>query len=377
MIKKYRILYGLEAADAGALKHLVYLVTRLDPILFDVTIIISACRSDRAYDAVREMEEAGATVVIIPMQRRISPWKDLKSLVKIMRHLKDNRYDAVHAHSSKAGILFRLAAWLKGVPCIAYTPHCFYFQGKTGVVRSLYAGIEKIMGLITDHIIVSNNERNSALKHRIVPAAKLKSINNAINFQEYEEYIELSALRHSLKIDDTCTIVGSVGRLTQQKDWETYIYAAAETVAHYPNIVFLIVGDGEQQEYLQQLVGMLGLSDKVLFTGYREDIQHIFSIIDIYVSTSLWEGLPYVLLEAMWFKKPVIATDLDYGDIIKDEENGYLVRCREYKRIAGKIEDLIRDSALSKKMGEQGHHRVKKYFRFAEFVRRHEELYLQ
>jgi glycosyltransferase involved in cell wall biosynthesis len=382
MNDKRRILYGLEAADGGSMKHLLYLVLKLDKTLFDITVVVSQKRSPRVYEAIARMQQAGARVIVMPMERSIHPWKDLKALIAIYRLLRANRYDVVHAHSSKAGVLFRLAARLAGVKRIVYTPHCFYFQSKTGLARYGFAAIERILGGMTDTIVVSNGERNSALRYRIADSARLSNINNAINFDEYatlSDPIQQADRQHlcrQLGIPAGAIIVGAVGRLTRQKDWETYIYAAAETLKTYPQAVFLIVGDGELMDTLQLLIDRLGLRGRVIITGYREDIRSVFALIDIYVSTSLWEGLPYVLLEAMWFQKPVIATDLDYGDIIQDNQNGYLVSCRDYRLIAGKIGHLIRNERLGKEMGKKGFLMAQKCFSFKTFVRKHEELYL-
>jgi glycosyltransferase involved in cell wall biosynthesis len=380
MDKKCRVLYGLEAADAGALKHLLYLVLKLDRNLFEITVILSEKRSARVHSAIEKMRRAGARVFLLSMGREIRPWQDLQAMLAIFHHLRANRYDVVHAHSSKAGILFRLAAWLSGVKTIVYTPHCFYFQSKKGIKKWLFAGIERLMSVFTHHIVVSNGEKNSALRHGIAGPGMLKSINNAINFDDYSypsgQVAGRSAIRAQLGIGENTIVVGAVGRLALQKDWETFIYAAAETTRLYSNAVFLIVGDGELMDDLKSLIHRLGLTEKVIIAGFREDIAQMFSVIDIYVSTSLWEGLPYVLLEAMWFKKPVIATDLDYGDIIQDNENGYLVACRDYRLIASKIGHLIKNEQLGSEMGRKGYLIAERCLSFKTFVSRHEELYL-
>jgi len=382
MDRKCRILFGLEAADGGSIKHLLYLVLKLDKSRFDITVMLSWKRSRRVYEVIAKMQLAGAKVIVMPMERSISPWKDLKAMIYIYRFLRSNPCDVVHAHSSKAGALFRIAARLAGVPRIVYTPHCFYFQAKTGWAKKAFVAMEKWLAGFTHYIVVSNGERNSALRHGIANAQKLRNINNAINFDEYNSPpacsppAERLTLLSQLGIPNDTIVVGAVGRLTLQKDWETYIYAAAETLKTWSNTVFLIVGDGELMDPLKSLIHRLGIAGKVIITGYRDDIQQVFSIIDIYVSTSLWEGLPYVILEAMWFQKPVIATDLDYGDIIQDNENGFLVSCRDYRLIAGKITHLIRNQQLGKEMGRKGFQLAQKCLSFNTFVRKHEDLYL-
>ncbi|GGB24191.1 glycosyltransferase family 4 protein [Puia dinghuensis] len=378
MRKKIHILYGLEAADSGALKHLTYLATNLDQTIFEITVILSTRRStEYAYRHIMQMRRSKIRVIVIPMERNIHFGKDIVSFWAIFSHLVQNQYDIVHAHSSKAGVLFRVAAWMARVPAIFYTPHCFYFQGKSGIKRAVYSAIERWMGAITDHIVVSNNERDAAMNYNIAGSEKLLNINNAIDFEEYKSCRRKEILKRAMGLQENALVVGAVGRLVEQKDWLTYIYAAKDTIARFPEAVFLIVGEGELREYLQDTIDFLGMTDKIIITGYYAEIAEIYSVIDIYVSTSLWEGLPYVLLEAMWFRKPVVATDLGYSDLIQERENGFLVTRKDYSLIAKRIGQLIQDQALRQRMGEKGHQRVSRLFTFQKFVRSHEKAYLQ
>jgi glycosyltransferase involved in cell wall biosynthesis len=376
--KKIRILYGLEAADSGALKHLTYLATNLDQAIFEIIVVLSVRRSGEfAYRHIRQMRKLKIEVVVIPMERSIHLWKDFVSFVAIFRHLAKNRYDIVHAHSSKAGVLFRMAAWIARVPSIVYTPHCFYFQGKVGIKKTFYSAVEKCMGVITDYIIVSNNERDAAIQCKIAALEKLLNINNAIDFDEYNANRRKDILKAAMGLQENALVIGAIGRLVEQKDWLTYIYAATETIAHFPETVFLIVGEGELREFLQDTIDFLGMTNKIIITGYYEQIDEIYSVIDIFVSTSLWEGLPYVLLEAMWFKKPVITTDLGYSDLIQERENGFLVTVKDYLSLAERIGQLIQDQPLRQHMGENGYQLVSKQFTFEKFVRSHERVYSQ
>jgi glycosyltransferase involved in cell wall biosynthesis len=371
---KIRILYGIEAAEGGALKHVVYLALHLDRRLFDITVMLSTRRTDKVYAEMDKLRAAGVTVIELDMERTITPKKDLAALLSLYAHLGRHAYDVVHAHSSKAGVLFRVAAWLRRVPAVLYTPHCFYFQGRSGIVRAGYATIEKLMALVTDALVVSTNEKNSALQYRVATPRKLVNINNAIDFREYR-FGEKHAVRRELGIAEGVVVVGAIGRLVEQKGWLTYIYAAREIVRDFPDVVFLIAGDGALRAELTHTIRALGLAGKVFITPHCDEIGRIYSAIDIFVSPSLWEGLPYVLLEAMWFKKPIVATDLGYGNLIVDQENGYLVAAEDYLLMAARIEQLLRNQALINRMGESGYSRVNAHFSFPAFVRAHEKLY--
>ncbi|TBO44281.1 glycosyltransferase family 4 protein [Pedobacter kyonggii] len=372
---KTRILLGLEAADGGALKHVIYLANYLNKNLFDVTVILSP-RSDNTYDILKSMTDIGVRLVFIPMIRNVNPLKDFISFVRIFSFLNKNTFDIVHAHSSKAGALFRVAAWFKKVPLTIYTPHCFYFQTKKGLGRTYYILIEKMLGKITDYIVVSELEKNYGLKYGIADGNKMLNINNAVKFNEYQHH-DSCFVKKKFGLDENCIVVGSVGRLVEQKDWATYLYAAKRLLSSFPKVIFLIVGDGELYDGLKELTASLEIADNVRIMGYSANISEIYSIIDIYVSTSLWEGLPYVFLEAMWYKKPIIATQSgDVGNVIKDGLNGYLIPQKDHIHLSDKIQELILNKAMCVQFGEEGYKIVSRNFSFEEFIDKHEKLYL-
>lgn len=357
------------------MKHLTYLVTHLDKETFDITVILSPNRPDRIDSEIEKLKQSGARIMEMSMRRQFNLFKDLFLIYRIYRHLRRNRYDIIHAHSSKAGFTFRLAAWLSGSASVVYTPHCFYFQGKKGIRRWFYSRVERWLAGITSYLVVSNNERDYALQYGIATEEKLITINNAIDFIEYDSRAQSEQIRKKFGIAEDSIVIGSVGRLTEQKDLVTYIYAAREVVKEHSNVVFLVAGDGELKEELQSLIAALHLQSKVLIIGHYSNISDIYAVIDIFVSTSLWEGMPYVILEAMWFKKPVVASDLGYKGLLHDKENGFLVKAGDYTGFAEIIKILLRNNNLMREMGEKGHSLVNTHFNFTSFIRQHESFY--
>lgn len=376
MTKKCKVLYGLEATDGGTLKHLSYLVNHLNTEIFEVTVIISTQRSNNVYPEIEKMAAAGARVLIVPMKRKISIWHDLKAFSIIWTHLRHNKYDVVHAHSSKAGVLFRIAAWLNRVPSILYTPHCFYFQSKKGIGKLCFVWLERLMASLSTYIIVANNEKKTAIKLNIAPVDKLLNINNAINFGEYIPGNAVNSIVDQFSITEDQIVIAAIGRLTTQKNWQMYIAAAFEVIKEFRNVVFLIVGDGELHDELSGVVKRLNLENNVFFTGYYANIRDIYAIADIIVSTSLWEGLPYVFLEAMWYRKPIISTDLNYWDILFEQENALLTAPDDNKALVNNIKELILDRGKREAMGKYGHDLLKANFSFDFFIKKHEEIYI-
>ncbi len=137
-MKKVKILFGLEAAGGGALKHLVYLVSHLNRDIFNITVILSDKRNNDIAEEINKMKQVGAKVTILPMKRGFNPINDIISFIKIYLLIRKTNFDIVHGHSSKAGALLRLAAYFNHVPSVLYTPHCFYFQGQNGIKKNVY-----------------------------------------------------------------------------------------------------------------------------------------------------------------------------------------------------------------------------------------------
>ncbi|PCH91668.1 MAG: hypothetical protein COB85_08840 [Bacteroidetes bacterium] len=372
-----KILFGLEATEGGAAKHLTYLATNLRKELFDITVIVSHHRSVLFKSDVLRMQARGVRVINIPMQRNINPLNDLYALVKIYYHIKNEKYDIVHAHSSKAGILFRVAAFLNRRPAIAYTPHCFYFQAYVGYFKFFYLYIEKLVAKFTDSIItVSSSEKDIAIREGIASVETIECIVNAIDLNEYHQLQESTAIRQNYNITSTGPIIASIGRLTRQKDLLTYIHAAQVVLKTYPDAVFLIVGKGELHNKLRKTIDDLNLEQQVILTGEVKDIHQIYNIIDLLVNTSLWEGLPYVILEAMLFKRPVVATKVSGNqDIVIDGKTGYLAPQKNYELVAKAIEKILSNKSLANEMGKEGHKTLKKKFIFDNFISAHESLY--
>ncbi len=374
--EKKRILIGLEAAAGGTIKHVVHLASSLNKEAFDVTVVYSDTRDEpRLSEFLHEMHAHGVELKCIRMHRSIHPVKDLVSFLKVMWFILKGRFDVVHAHSSKAGILFRLAAWLCKVPAIFYTPHCFYFQSLKGAKRKAFIMLERLGAMVSDKIILSDGEMRAARKHKIAGESKLSNINNAIPFPDSETEksgLYANHIRQQLGIDSKF-VVGSVGRLAPQKGWLDLIKAADYVVKQNPEVTFLIVGTGRQRSELADLIAQLNLEKHVILTGYLFDSQAVYQDLDLYVSTSHWEGLPYTILEAANFKKTIVATDLGYPTELIDDR--CLTEVGDHKAVAQKILELLSDQALRQEIAEKSHEGIKNCSNYADFVRRHEALY--
>lgn len=368
-----RILYGLEAADGGALKHLMYLAVNLDKRRFDITVALSPVRNPSIDSEICILRSSGIRVILLPMARNINPAKDWLSFVQVVRLISRLKPDIVHAHSSKAGVLFRLAAFLLRTPKIYYTPHSFFFQGKKGASRFFFSSIERMMAGITDRIIVSKAEKEEALRQHICTAEKLSNINNAIKFTDYTSSSPAADIRKKYEIPEDHIIIGTVGRLEKQKNLTLFLRIAKSISTRFEHVHFVIAGKGKDLPGVSVLIKELNLQQKVLLTGHIKSIQEIHLINDIFLATSLWEGQPYSLIEAALFSKPIITTFPSEFNFIDQQcsHDGTI------EHIVDNIERLIENKDLAREAGERNFNMLLHKHSFSSFLERHTNLYLQ
>ena len=381
MDERIRVLKVIEATTAGTKKHVLSLVKALDRTQFSVAVACPRVRS-HAYGDVSFVEEleslGGVPVSLVEMRRNIQPISDTRALVALYRVIKEGRYHIIHAHSSKAGVLGRLAGKWVGTPVILYTPHGFAFRSVgSKSIRWAYIQIERLCGLWTDRIIcVSLTEREEALKNRIAPVDKLVVIKNGLDLGEFVLPPNPLLKKQRLGLDLHGLIVGTIGRLSWDKGLRYFLEAAVKVSAVYPDIQFLIVGDGEPRKDLELLATDLGIAPKTIFTGFRTDSSEILTLMDVFVLSSLHEALPYTVLEAMASEKPVVAIEgTGAQDAVQQGETGLLVPPRDPEALAAAVIALLRDKARAQAMGLAGRKVVESRFTLAQMVRRTEELY--
>lgn len=367
MKHKIKILYALESAGGGTLKHVYYLSTCLDPELFEITVVLPCSNYEKETKAtISQMYLKGIRIKIIPMSKSIM-LKDAYSMCRIYCYLKKHSFDIVHTHSSKAGFLFRLSAWLADIPVILYTPHCFYFTARTGWLRTFYGFSERILARITHGIILSRTENNALQEQIIKPLQEVAIIDNVIDPQEYRQYARLT-VRHQFHVPDHHTVVVGVGRLVKQKNWELFIDTARHILSRHLDYTFIIAGEGPHCSTLTKMIEHYQLAPYIRLVGYISDISCIYSVADLFVSTSRWEGLPYTYLEACYFNLPmVIARTQGIEEFCRLTSYAHLV-----EPIAERLSQMIEDISKSPKFSY-----TYPFPSVFDFVRKHEDLYLR
>jgi glycosyltransferase involved in cell wall biosynthesis len=291
--------------------------------------------------------------------RRINIIKDLEALFDMWRIIKKYNPLIVHTHSSKAGLLGRLAAKLAGVPIIVHSPHGHVFVGYFGPIKTkIFIILERLASRITDKIIaLTQREKEDHIRLRIGSEDTFVIIHSGVELNKFKEMplIEGQNLRKNLGLPEDALIIGTSGRLEPVKGPEFLIKAANRIISQYPNTFFLFVGDGSLRRDLEKKALDLGIEKNIVFLGWRNDVSKIISIYDIFVLPSLNEGMGRVLVEAMALGKPIVASNAGgIPDLITHGKTGYLVPPKNSKELAKYIQILLENKEKRVKMGLAG-----------------------
>ncbi|MBU2574408.1 MAG: glycosyltransferase family 4 protein [Elusimicrobia bacterium] len=310
--------------------------------------------------------------------REINPFRDLAALAELFRIIKKEKPDIVHTHSSKAGILGRLAARLAGTPVIVHTFHGFGFHERQNFLkRSFFIFLERLCAAFSDALIfVSKANMDYARSCGIGGEKKYRLIRSGIALKNYPAAVDRAAKRKELGVPAGAVLVASLGNLKPQKNPAHFIAAAQRLLAEFRDAVFIFVGGGKKLEETRAQVKALGLEKLCLFPGWRRDSAEILAAADIFTLTSLWEGLPRSLVEAMKTGLPPVCYRTDgVADLITDGENGFSPEPGDLETLTARLRLLISDPALRAKMSVRAAASDLVEFDIDTMVRRQESLY--
>lgn len=326
----------------------------------------------------KRAEQASDEFYAIPsLVNPISPFQDLQALTTIIKLIQTQKFDLVHTHSSKAGILGRLAANFCNVP-VVHTIHGFPFHDfMPHWQRKIYIFLEKWFSDRSDFLItVSELNRQQAIDLNIASPEKTQTIYSGIDFTKLDKPHDLNHLRKELGIEPETKIITMVGRLDQQKAPYILIEAFAKVQKLVPGTKLLLVGEGELENSLKKQRDELGLTHKILFLGSRDDIPGILGITDIFSLSSLWEGLGRAMTEAMLVGIPVVVPNI-YGipEIVHQNQTGLLFESRDTDQLAKHLIFLLENYSERIRLGQNAKELTRKLFDGKEMVRQIEDIY--
>jgi len=364
----------------GAQENTLATAAYLKKLNYEVTLITGPSWG-REGEILTEAIEQGLNVLILPeLVREISPVSDGKAVVKLFRLIQAGRFSTVHTHTSKAGLLGRLAAFLCKVPLIIHTPHGHIFHSYfSPPEEKFFLLMERIAaGWCHGLIALTQAEKKEHLELRVGTPEMWHVIPSGVNEKKFGEIPaeRLAALRRVLGIPDGAKLVAFIGRLAPIKGPRFFVEAMPLIHKQIPDIHFLIVGDGEECSFLEQRIRDLGMSEHVTWTGQKEEVAEYFALLDVLVVPSLNEGMGRVIVEAGFFAKPVIGSNVGgIPDLIHHHETGWLVTPRNEKEIAGAVARLLTDRETARRLGEALKKKVLEGFTEDSMVEKIERLY--
>jgi glycosyltransferase involved in cell wall biosynthesis len=300
------------------------------------------------------------------VRRPIRPWRDLAGLVELIRLLRRERPDILHASSSKAGILGRFAAFAVGVPIRIFSVHGWAFGAHQGLISVLYRWADRAAARVTTTTIcVSENQRVQGIRAGTCRAERTVVIRNAV------DVAAAPRARH----DRATPRLVTVGRLKRPKDFLTLVRAlAALGPGSFEEA--LIVGEGPDRDAIQREIARLGLEDRVQLTGERSDVPELLAAADVFVLSSTSEGLPLSVMEAMAAGLPVVASAVGgVAELVVDGETGLLVPAGDPTELTSALERVLLDRQLRRRLGAAGRARAEDAFDVASFRSAHLEVY--
>lgn len=341
----------------GAQDNTLYTVTHLRPP-FHASLI---CGPGGYLDA-EARALPGVDLSFVPsLVRPIRPWQDFLAVKSLARLMRRDRPRIVHTHSSKAGIVGRVAARLARVPIIVHSIHGFGFnREQPAALRALIVAAERAVAPLTTHFIaVSRANLEEGYARGIIPRDRSSLIRSGIRLAEFEQagarrVEHREALRGEIGRPAGTPVVGMIACLKRQKAPLDFVEMAARVAREYPQASFVLVGDGELRESVKERAASLGLSNRIHLLGWRRDIPRLLAALDVMVLTSLWEGLPRVLPEAIATGVPIVATAVGgTTDILKDGENALVCPVHDSERIASAVVRLLKEPGLGSRLASR------------------------
>ena len=418
-IKPLKILLVVTLSEMGGAQKVVYhIAAGLEPGLFDVTV---ACApGGELVRWLRELAEAGESawsgetgpsprpfplrVVEIPeLKREIAPVRDMLALWRLYRLIRRERFDVVHCHSSKAGLLGRLAAWLAGVTQVYFTAHGWGInEYQSRLFRFFFTLAERLAGAVSTRVVcVSLYDYNKALALKLARPGKLAVIYNGIpgpgeanastaavgsehpassgvKVGAAVPAIKMGKLKKELGLAGSDRLAVTVMRLAPPKEPMLFLKVARRLVQPLPGLFFAIIGDGPLRAGCEAYIRENGLAGRVFMTGSREDAAELLGGCDMFMHFSRWEGLPLTIIEAMQAGVPVVANRTGgVCELVADGETGFLIDDLDAREAGRACEALFASGELRRRCGEAGRLRARRLFSLEEMQRKYRDLYLE
>ena len=373
--KKLKILYVIDGLDTGgAEKLLVNTLRNLDRKIFSPSVFL------KCSNAIYKNE---FKILKIPLfELHSSKFFDLSAIIKIFKYIKIEKIDIVHTQMFGSDIIGRIASKLANVDLLISTYlNVYALKNNIDLKTRIKTGLDKITAkYFCDKLIaVSKDVQNFHVKSLKLNINKFHVLVPGINLNEFDsnKYFNPEKIKMEMGIDLASYIIIVVGVLSEQKGHKYLIKASSKILKKYPKTHFLILGPGPLKDNLEKLAREEGVFNQYTFTGYTEKLVELLYISDLFISCSLWEGLPQVVIEAMSMRKPVIATKVGgLPELIQDKKNGILIPPKDIPSIINAVIEIRENEELQEKISFMGRKTIESRYDIKVMVNELQKLYI-
>jgi glycosyltransferase involved in cell wall biosynthesis len=349
----------LELIDGGFLgggqTNILSIIRNTGHDLFDISV---GAKGFGKFES--EVREAGTQFYRIDMPKLLRH----KYLNKLQELYNNERFHIVHSHGGVGGFYGRLLKKHNPEIKSVHTIHgIHYINSNNFLKKSTSRTIEQYLVQYTDKTIcVSIDDLKTAVNNKIADINKITVINNGINISRFEKKEKKLGILFDLGFDENNFIVGNISRFDVQKNQKLIIQAAYYLVKKFPEMRFILVGDGKYLKRMKQYARDANLDQFIAFTGEQENITDYYSLFDIFVFPTLWEGMPYVLLEAMASKLPIICSNIpNLIEIVSNNHSALTINPYEMDDLFHKISALYNNEDLRNRLAENTYSEVQKF----------------
>ena len=310
----------------------------------------------------------GVSPILIP-QLVGNPWlnvSDALAFAHILRLLRREQPTILHTHTSKAGLLGRIAAHITGVPIVVHTFHGLVLKGHYGPLKTNVArAVERWLARLSDRLIaVSDENKKDLLAYRIASTHKIDVIPLGLELDNFIDSKKRRGVLHrELGLNSAIGLIGIVGRIAPIKNHRLFFDAMTRVLVQHTKAHVVVAGDGDLRPQMENYVREIGIGNRVSFLGWRYDLPQVYTDLDVVVISSNNEGTPVSAIEAMAAGRPVVATRVGgLVDVISDGETGYLVAPGNVEQLASAVERVLRDGEATDRLRRNARESVKHKF---------------
>jgi glycosyltransferase involved in cell wall biosynthesis len=358
----------------GAERVILQLANSLkdSPFTLIITSFVQDWKSTNAFIEALKAQKTNTRTITMSKKYPTPWWNLIRNFFDLCHLIKAEKIQILHTHGYRSNIIGLLVSTLLRIPIVT-TIHGW--TAHTNSVK-LYECLDRVILRFFDKVIVVSDDIKNNLLNSRFHTHKIEKIYNTIDCKIPKNEVSLDKTRKRFRLSRNGKLVGTIGRLSKEKGVHYLLKAGSEIIAKYPDVKILIIGEGPERQNLETLAKQLHISKNVIFCGFQENVTEFYPLIDIVVLPSVTEGLPIVLLEALAYSKPIVATRVGgIPEVITNDKTGILVEPQNPSQLAEGIIRVLENSEDANRMASEGRKLVEEHFNSKDLSKKIEKIY--